>query len=176
MRLRTVLVARSSIASLPDESMAPQSRQVPAYRSVIRLSSGPSSSVTTRPYHHRRIRPSRACNWRGSSCVVGGGVSPSDGSPQGLGLQAADSDVGRTVCRSAWFPRLKGAPMPACTKRRYRTALAAGLVLRRMMSVHPERGEKGIHPCQRCHAFHLTSAPSAARNRWAMAAIAALAR
>lgn len=62
--------------------------------------------------------------------------------------------------------------MPACQKRPYPTPARAARVLHRIRSEHPERGEVGIHPCQACHAWHLTSAPAAAHNRWTIAALA----
>ncbi len=65
--------------------------------------------------------------------------------------------------------------MPACQKRPYPTPAIAARVLRRIRSEHPARGEVGIHPCQTCHAWHLTSAQAAARNRWTATALAKLA-
>lgn len=56
--------------------------------------------------------------------------------------------------------------MPACTKLPYSTLAAARRALHGIRGAHPERGEVGIHPCSECRAFHLTSAASAARNRW----------
>lgn len=66
--------------------------------------------------------------------------------------------------------------MPACSKRSYPTPIAAALVLRRIMTRKPARGEAGIHPCETCRGWHLTSRPNAARNRWTIAAFDAIAR
>jgi hypothetical protein len=56
--------------------------------------------------------------------------------------------------------------MPACQKHPYPTSIAAALVLRRIQA-DQRRGEVGIHPCFSGHdAWHLTSDPAAARNRW----------
>lgn len=60
--------------------------------------------------------------------------------------------------------------MPACTKHAYRTRVAAALALRRIKARRPTRGETGIYPCGNCHAWHLTSNPAAADNRWTRAA------
>lgn len=65
--------------------------------------------------------------------------------------------------------------MHACTKIPYPTIYAAALALRRLRSSSNRRREVGIHPCPQCAAFHLTSAPSSARNRWTTLAMAAIA-
>lgn len=56
--------------------------------------------------------------------------------------------------------------MPACTKCPYPTPAAALYALQSIKAKHPSRGEKGVHFCNVCRAFHLTSRPRADRNRW----------
>lgn len=65
--------------------------------------------------------------------------------------------------------------MPACAKLPYPTPVAAARALRGIRATSPTRGEVGLHPCSACHAWHLTSAPSAARNRWTREALGRLA-
>lgn len=48
--------------------------------------------------------------------------------------------------------------MAACIKQvSYSTPLQARLALAAILRAHPERSERGIHPCSSHHAWHLTS-------------------
>lgn len=66
--------------------------------------------------------------------------------------------------------------MRACTKVSYPTPAAAAQALQKLRQ-DPARTEAGIHSCECCHAFHLTSDRASSRNRWtAMGMRAATAR
>jgi hypothetical protein len=69
----------------------------------------------------------------------------------------------------------EGSGVAACSKRSYPSAISAALALRKIQTAHPGRGEVGVHPCFAGHrAWHLTSQPAAAHNRWTVSALAKL--
>jgi hypothetical protein len=63
--------------------------------------------------------------------------------------------------------------MTPCSKKCYSTNVAAALALRAMVAAG-SRNEVGIHPCSRCHGFHLTSDKKSARNKWTVSALSKL--